>query len=172
MAVGAIFIVLTPGYAPNLSSYLFGNILTISRADIGLTAAFATALSLFFALLYRPIVYTAFDRDFAQVQGLPVRHIESAMTLFTAITIVLSIRLVGIMLLMSLLTVPQMTVNLFTADFRRILFGSIALGFFACVCGLWLSFVLQVPSGAFIIVVLIVVFLLAKLIHARLPRKR
>ena len=172
MAVGAIFIVLTPGYAPNLSSYLFGNILTISRADIGLTAAFATALSLFFALLYRPIVYTAFDRDFAQVQGLPVRRIESAMTLFTAITIVLSIRLVGIMLLMSLLTVPQMTVNLFTADFRRILFGSIALGFFTCVCGLWLSFVLQVPSGAFIIVVLIVIFLLAKLIHARLLRKR
>jgi len=172
MAVGAIFIVLTPGYAPNLSSYLFGNILTISPADIGLTAAFATALSLFFALLYRPIVYTAFDRDFAQVQGLPVRRIESAMTLFTAITIVLSIRLVGIMLLMSLLTVPQMTVNLFTADFRRILFGSIALGFFACVCGLWLSFVLQVPSGAFIIVVLIVIFLLAKLLQPRLCRKR
>jgi len=99
-----------------------------------------------------------------------VRRIEAAMTLFTAVTIVLSIRLVGIMLLMSLLTVPQMTVNLFTSNFRRILFGSIALGFAACVCGLWLSFVLQVPSGAFIIVVLIVVFLLAKLIRGGVRR--
>ena len=170
MALGAIFIVLTPGYAPNLSAYLFGNILTISRTDILLTATFAAVLSLFFALLYRPIVYSAFDRDFALTQGLPVRRIEAAMTLFTAITIVLSIRLVGIMLLMSLLTVPQMTVNLFTSNFLRILFGSIALGFAACVCGLWLSFVLQVPSGAFIIVVLIVVFLLAKLIRGGVRR--
>lgn len=163
MAIGAIFIVLTPGYAPNLSSYLFGNILTVSRTDIIWTAILALFSTLFFTFFYREIVYTAFDRDFALTQKIPVKTIEYIMTFFIATTIVLSIRLVGIMLLMSLLTVPQMTINLFTSDFKRIIFGSIILGFFACVAGLFLSYILEVPSGAFIIVVLIGSFLIAKL---------
>ena len=155
MAIGAIFIVLTPGYAPNLSSYLFGNILTISRTDIYWTGGFAAALSLFFTLYYRAVLYSAFDRDFARTQGLPVKAVEYVMTLFISVTIVLSIRLVGIMLLMSLLT----------SDFRKIIFGSIGLGFASCVTGLYLSYILQIPSGAFIIVVLIACFLAAKLFH-------
>lgn len=93
------------------------------------------------------------------------------MTLFISVTIVLSIRLVGIMLLMSLLTVPQMTINLFTSDFRKIIFGSIGLGFASCVTGLYLSYFLQIPSGAFIIVVLIACFLAAKLFHLIVRKK-
>lgn len=74
-------------------------------------------------------------------------------------TIVLSIRLVGIMLLMSLLTLPQITVNLFTSDFKKIIWGSIVIGFLGCVSGLVLSYFLNVPSGAFIILFLVVLFL-------------
>jgi zinc transport system permease protein len=162
MAIGAIFIVLTPGYAPNLSSYLFGNILTISHTDIIWTAVLALSAGLFFTFFYHEIVFSAFDRDFALTQNIPVKMIEYIMTFFIAVTIVLSIRLVGIMLLMSLLTIPQMTVNLFTSNFKRIIFGSMMLGFLACVAGLFLSFFLQIPSGAFIIVVLISSFLIAK----------
>jgi zinc transport system permease protein len=162
MAVGMVFIVLTPGYAPNLSSYLFGNILTVSKTDILWTAVFVIVLSVIFALLYRKIVYSAFDRDFAITQGIPVKAVEYLMTICIAITIVLSIRLVGIMLLMSMLTVPQMTINLFTSDFKRIIFGSILLGLCACITGLFLSYFLRVPSGTFIIIVLILFFLLAK----------
>ncbi|MDR1601812.1 MAG: metal ABC transporter permease [Tannerella sp.] len=162
MAVGAICIGMTEGYAPNLSSYLFGNILTITRSDLVWTAVLAFVLCLFFAFMHREIIYTAFDRDFALTQGIPVTVIEYLMTVFIAVTIVLSIRLAGIMLLMSLLTVPQMTVNLFTSDFRRIVAGSILLGFLACLTGLFLSSILQIPAGAFIIVVLLFCFLAAK----------
>jgi zinc transport system permease protein len=162
MAVGMVFIVLTPGYAPNLSSYLFGNILTVSKTDILWTAVFVIVLSGIFTLLYRKIVYSAFDRDFAITQGIPVKAVEYLMTVCIAITIVLSIRLVGIMLLMCMLTVPQMTINLFTSDFKRIIFGSILLGLCACITGLFLSYFLRVPSGTFIIIVLILFFLLAK----------
>ena len=162
MAVGAIFIVLTPGYAPNLSSYLFGNILTVSINDIYFAATVVVLLSMLFIFLYRQIVFTAFDRDFALTQGIPVRAIEYLMIVFIAVTIVLSIRLVGIMLLMSLLTVPQMTVNLLTSDFKRIIWGSILVGFLACVAGLFCSYFLQTPSGAFIILLLIVSFLVTK----------
>jgi zinc transport system permease protein len=162
MAIGAIFIVLTPGYAPNLSSYLFGNILTISGDDIYFALAFVVLLTIFFFFFYRHIVFTAFDRDFALTQGIPVRTIEYGMFLFIAVTIVLSIRLAGIMLLMSLLTIPQMTVNLFTSNFKRIIWGSILIGFLACVAGLFFSYFLQTPSGAFIIIVLIISFLFTK----------
>ncbi|MDR1914014.1 MAG: metal ABC transporter permease [Clostridiales bacterium] len=164
MALGVIFIFLTPGYTPNLSAYLFGNILTISSLDILWIALLALALSLVFILFFREIVYVAFDKEFAHTQGLPVKGIEYMMMFFIALTIVLSIRLVGIMLLMSMLTLPQIIVNLFTSDFRKIVWGSMALGFLACVAGLFLSYYLNVPSGAFIILVLVVTFLIAKML--------
>lgn len=165
MALGVIFIFLTPGYTPNLSAYLFGNILTIASSDILWIASLSGILILFFALFLRTIVYVAFDRDFAVTQHLPVKGIEYAMMFFIAVTIVLSIRLVGIMLLMSLLTLPQITVNLFTSDFRRIIWGSIGIGFAGCVAGLVLSYYLNVPSGAFIILVLVLLFLILKTIN-------
>ena len=119
-----------------------------------------------FLLFLREIIYVAFDRDFAQTQGLPVKLIEYAMMCCIAVTIVFSIRLVGIMLLISLLTLPQITVNLFTSDFKRIMVGSIAIGFLGCVCGLLLSYYLNVPSGAFIILFLVLLFLISKAIKA------
>lgn len=166
MALGVIFIFLTPGYAPNLSAYLFGNILTISTGDILWIAGLAFVLVVIFSLFLRSIIYVAFDRDFAVTQHLPVKAIEYMMMFFIAVTIVLSIRLVGIMLLMSLLTLPQITVNLFTSDFKKIIWGSVVVGFLGCVAGLVLSYFLNVPSGAFIILVLVVFFLAVKAIKA------
>lgn len=162
MALGVFFIFLTPGYAPNLSAYLFGNILTISMGDIYGVGLLSVFLALLFSLFSREIIYSAFDRDFAKTQRLPVKAIEYILMVFIAVTIVLSIRLVGIMLLMSLLTIPQMTANLFTQHFNKIIFGSIAIGFVGCISGLFLSYFLNVPSGAFIIIVLVLFFLLAK----------
>jgi len=170
MALGVIFIFLTPGYAPNLSAYLFGNILTVTTADISLIAILVVCLILLFSFYMKEIVFVAFDRDFAVTQGMPVRFIEYCMMFFIAVTIVLSIRLVGIMLLMSLLTLPQITVNLFTSDFRKIIWGSIGLGFFGCVTGLILSYLFNIPSGAFIILVLVVLFLIAKAIKPVIRR--
>jgi zinc transport system permease protein len=162
MALGVIFIFLTPGYAPNLSNYLFGNILTISFSDICWMGALVVALTLVFSLFLKEIVDVAFDSDFAQTQRLPVKGIEYAMMFFIALTIVLSIRLIGIMLLMSMLTLPQIIVNLFTSDFKKIIWGSMAVGFLACLAGLLCSYWLNVPSGAFIILLLVVFFLTAK----------
>ncbi|MDH6304935.1 zinc transport system permease protein [Parabacteroides sp. PF5-5] len=162
MALGVIFIFLTPGYAPNLSAYLFGNVLTITFTDILWIAIVSILLILLFSFFLKEIVYVAFDHDFAVTQRLPVKWIEYTMMFFIAVTIVLSIRLVGIMLLMSLLTLPQITVNLFTSDFKKIIWGSIGLGFLGCLTGLVLSYYLDVPSGAFIILVLVLFFLLTK----------
>lgn len=170
MALGVIFIFLTPGYAPNLSAYLFGNILTVSMADIAWIGSLAAVLGVVFLLFMREIVYVAFDRDFAVTQHLPVKRIEYVMMFFIAVTIVLSIRLVGIMLLMSLLTLPQITVNMFTSDFKKMILGSIGIGFLSCVAGLVLSYFLNVPSGASIILVMVVLFLVLKAIKKGMKR--
>lgn len=120
MALGIMFTFLSPGFAPDLSAYLFGNILTITLADIALLAALAAVLTLFFALYLRPIVYVAFDREFARSQGIPVQLFEYAMMMFIALSIVACLRMVGIVLVISLLTIPQMTANLFPTAFTRL----------------------------------------------------
>ena len=165
MAIGVIFIFLTPGYAPNLSAFLFGNILTVSTNDLLWMTLLSVILVLVYSLWKKAVIYTAFDRDFAFTQQLPVRLIEYMMMLFIAATIVLSIRLVGIMLLMSILTIPQMTANLFTSDYHKMMITSCIIGFFGCVAGLFLSYFFNIPSGAFIILLLITIFLIARIIR-------
>lgn len=162
MAIGIIFIYLKPGFAPNLSDYLFGNILTITKPDITYLAILSIVLIIVFLLFGRHILFAAFDSDFAKTRNLPVNQIKYAMMMGIAITIVLSIRLVGIVLLMSILTVPQMTANLFTSNFVKMIILSILIGFFGCIVGLFMSAVLDVPSGVFIIFTQIVVFLVSR----------
>ncbi|MDD2798091.1 MAG: metal ABC transporter permease [Bacteroidales bacterium] len=158
MALGIIFLYLTPGYTIGMSEFLFGNILTISTADIYLFAGLVVALFIAFTVLYRPILYVAFDPEYARVLKLPVKFIEYMMMFFVATTIVFSIRLVGIVLLMSLVTIPQITADLFTHDFRKMMFFSVLIAVVGCVSGLLISYFLNVPSGAFIILVLISIY--------------
>jgi zinc transport system permease protein len=172
MAIGIILTFLTPGYAPNLSEYLFGNILTITSSDIFSLAVLSTTLILFFLFFYRTIVSVSFDTQFAKTRRLPTRFIEYTMMLFIAITIVLTIRLVGIVLLISLITIPQMTANLFTVNYGKIICLSAAISIVGCVKGLLLSYYLNVPSGAFIIFVLIIMYLAAKIIKSNIIQKK
>ncbi len=175
MAIGIIFIYLKPGFAPNLSDYLFGNILTITKPDITYLAVLSLTLAIVFLLFRRQILFAAFDPDFAKTRNLPVNFIKYTMMMAIAITIVLSIRLVGIVLLMSILTVPQMTANLFTSNFVKMILLAILIGFIGCIIGLFLSAILDVPSGVFIIFTQIIIFLLSRwimrLIHQSKQQK-
>ena len=165
MALGVICIFLTPGYAPNISAYLFGNILTVTQTDIRTIGIVALLLVLVFSFFLNPILYTAFDREFAQTKGIPVALIEHLMMLAIAVTIVASIRLIGIMMLLSLLTVPQMTVNVFTSRFKNMLIYSCLVGIIGCFGGLFLSYYLNIPSGAAIIFIQVILFLFCKFIR-------
>ena len=163
MAVGILFVFLTPGYVPELNSFLFGNVLTISRADLWAFALFTAVLALFFALFYRRIVAVAFDRDFAFVIGLPVGLISTVMTGMTAVCIVLTIRLVGIMLLMSMLALPQLTAELFCRRFSRMMLASAVVSLLCSVGGLLLAAVVDVPCSALIVLVMAAVYVLTAL---------
>ena len=162
MAVGVMFTFLSPGFAPDLSAYLFGNILTITRGDLLLLGCVAGVLAVFFTLFRHPIVYVAFDREFARSQGLRVQLLEYVLMMFIALTIVACLRMVGIVLVISLLTIPQMTANLFSQRFAGIVWLSIGIGYLSCLGGLYLSFRENIPSGASIIFFSIVIYAVCK----------
>ena len=163
MALGIIFTYLSPGFAPDLSSYLFGNILTIAMPDLLFLGIVALQTTLFFALYIRPIIAIAFDREFAASQGIRVRLFEYLLMMLIALCIVGCLRLVGIVLVISLLTIPQLTANLFTHSFTRIIWLSIGIGYLSCLGGFLLSYYLNVPSGASIIFFSIIIYAVCKL---------
>lgn len=166
MSVGILFSFLTPGFMPDLPSFLFGSILTIGTSDLLLLSVVTAVVALVFILLYRTIISIAFDATFAQSQRLPVHAVEYLLMALIAMTIVSTLRMVGIVLAISMLTIPQMTANLFTYRFNRIIFLSIIIGWVNCLIGLMLSYWLNVPSGAAIIFSAIIIYMLLWAIKA------
>jgi zinc transport system permease protein len=162
MAVGIIFIYLTPGYVPDLMNYLFGSILAVSTTEIKLMFILAAILLLCFTFLYRKILYIAFNEEFAKAIGLPVNRINYLLMLLIALTIVLNIRIVGIILILSLLTIPQAMANLLTGDLKRMIALSVLFSLVGSLAGLFISFYADIPSGATIIFTLIAFYLALK----------
>ena len=163
MAVGALFMSLRPGYTSgDLSSYLFGSIITVTDADVAALSILTAAILLGTAIWLRPIMYVAFDREFAGSQGVHTKVVSYTMAAILAVAIVMSIRIMGIVLLISLLTMPVAIVNLFSKSYARITLWSAVTAVVASVAGVAASYHLEVPSGAAIIFILTITLIIAK----------
>ena len=165
MALGTLFIFLSPGYVPELTSFLFGNVLTITSTDIILFAAYLVVLLAFFAVFYPQILLCAFDPDFAATRRLRVSAINLAMTIMIGICIVLTIRLIGIMLLLSLLTMPQMIAEMFTNRFHHMMIISSLVSIACSVLGIFCSYWIAVPASATIVLTLVAAYAVARIIR-------
>jgi len=163
MAIGIVFVFLTPGYVPELNSFLFGNVLTITATDLWVFSGFTLALIAFFITFRRDILATAFDRDFARVMHVPVRFISYSMTVFVAVCIVLTIKLVGVMLLMSMLAMPQLVAETFCHRFQSMMTASAIISLVCCITGLLLSAVVNVPCSALIVMVMVLAYTVARI---------
>ena len=164
MAVGTLFIFATPGYAPNLMSFLFGDILTVSRLSLGAMAVVALVLVVVMLLWRRAVIYASFDREYARSQGVKADAVLAFMTVMTAVTIVLSIRVVGIVLLISLLTVPPTIVGMFTKSYSKIVLWSSVLAAVGNVVGIWVAYKMDFPVGATTIILLTLTLFIVKLL--------
>ena len=168
MALGVLFMSLRPGYTSgDLAGYLFGSIVTVSGADVAALAVLTALVVAGAALWLRPVMYVAFDREFARSQGIATQTVSYLMAALTAVTIVLAIRVMGIVLLISLMTVPAVTMNTLSKSFRTIAFGSAVLGALGGVAGLAVSYQWELPSGVAIIFVLTASLIVAKLLSLR-----
>jgi len=163
MAIGIIFIYMTPGYAPDLMSYLFGNILAVTETEILLMLSLCVLIILCFIFFYRIILYVAFNEEYAKTSGLPVSFINYLLMVLIALTVVLNIRVVGIILILSLLTLPQATANILTYDFKSMIFLSVLFALIGSLSGLLMSYYANIPSGASIIFILVIIFGIMKL---------
>ncbi len=171
MAIGIIFVFMTPGYAPNLMSFLFGSILSVSKTDLYVLLVVVLVVMGCFTVFYRPILFTAFDPEFAKVMGMPVAAFRYLMAVIIAVSIVVSIRSIGIILVLSMFTIPQITAMLFTHNFKYIMPLSALWGITGSLSGLIAAYMLDIPSGASIIFFLTLQFLIIKMIFLVKNRK-
>lgn len=158
MALGIIFVYLTPGYAPNLMTYLFGNILMVPRSDLYLMLFLDAVIVATVYLFYKEFLALCFDEEFSTVQGVPTQKLYLLLLCIIALTIVVLIKVVGIILVIALLTIPATFSRKFTHNLKKMMVISILFGAVISFIGLGLSYVLDVPSGATIILVLSFVY--------------
>ena len=163
MAVGILLAYLTPGFMTDLPAYLFGDILSITPLGLLSLGALTAIVLLLYAWQGRTWVFVACDAHFARTQGLPVAFIEALLTVLTALTIVCCLQVAGIVMVVSLLSVPQTTAALFARTFRAIVWLSAAFSFAGCLGGLLLSYYADVPAGATIILVSITIYAICRL---------
>ncbi len=165
MAIGVTFVFLTPGAVPELNSFLFGNVLTITPSSIWAAGIFALLLLGFVATRFKQITACAFDPDFARVIGLRAELYNGAMLLLIAVGIVLMIRCVGMMLLMSMLTLPAMVAELFTANLKQMMPLAVGVSLVGSLVGLFLGAWVNVPASALIVATQIALYLIARLFN-------
>ena len=164
MAIGALFMSLRPGYASDLTSYLFGNILLVTPQNI-LWLAILTAVLIIGSIVWlRRLMYITFDEEYAKSQGINTSLIAYIMAVVIAISIVLSIKVMGIILLLSLITIPTVIANAITKDFRLITPLSAIIAVVGNIFGFILSYEYDIPTGSCIIFILVMLLIGVKLL--------
>jgi zinc transport system permease protein len=173
MALGILFISLMPGYPPDLSSYLFGNILSVTKGDLYLMGILTTIVTLVIIILFNNWKAYLFDEQFASIIGVKTKFLEYLLLILIAMTIVVLIRVVGIILVLSLLTAPAATTEMLSSKLKNRMIYAIILGNIFCVIGLWISYVTNISSGASIVILSVSFYLLSymvKLVSVRIKR--
>ncbi|MEA4930461.1 MAG: metal ABC transporter permease [Anaerolineaceae bacterium] len=161
MAIGIIFVSLTPGFKADLMSYLFGSLLAVSGADLRLMAVVVLLVIAFVVLLYRSLQAISFDETFSTVRNLPVAVLYLVMLVMIGLTVVVAMRVVGLIMVIAMLTIPPATANLFLKDMKGMMLLSIGLGWLFSTIGLIVSFALNLQAGSVIILVASLSYLLA-----------
>ncbi len=169
MAMGILFIAFTPGYPPDMTSYLFGDILTVSRLDLVYMCILDAFILLTVLAFYNLMQAYLFDEEFSTALGLNTVFVEYLVFLLIAVTVVVMIRVVGIILILALLCVPPTISRWLSFNLARIMAWSILIGIVLSLAGLWVSYVLNVSSGASIVILAVfsysLIFLLRLLVQ-------
>jgi zinc transport system permease protein len=171
MALGIILIDLTPGYNVDLMSYLFGSILTVPQSDIIIMAVLSIFITLSVGYFYKDLLALSYDEEFARIRGVPVKGLYFSLIGLLAVTIVMMIQIVGLILVIALLTIPPFIVEKYAKSLLQMMVGSSLLGTLFTIVGLWLSYKYNLTSGASIIMVAGIIFLVLMLINQIRPKR-
>lgn len=167
MAIGILFIAFTPGYPPDMASYLFGDILTVSRMDLAVMVVMDIIIVFMIAAYFKLFKAYLFDEEFTKVLGVNTAFLEYLLFVLIAFTIVILIRVVGIILIIALLTTPPAIAKQFTYDLKKIMLFSMGIGVLFCLAGLWISYEFRIASGAVIVLVSILTYIVLSFIKKK-----
>ena len=173
MALGIVFIAIMPGYPPNLSSYLFGNILSVTRSDLLLMSILTLVVILVVVILFNDWKAYLFDEEFAYIIGVRTAFLEYLLLILIAMTVVVLIRVVGIILALSLLTIPAAAAAMVTGSLKKRMLYAAILGNIFSIIGLWISYRTNMASGASIVITSALFYLashFAHLIYGKMKR--
>lgn len=169
MALGILLVSLLRGYNVDLIGFLFGSVLAVTAEDLWLTLGLGMALLLVVGLLFKELLFITFDAEMSQVVGLPATGLYFLLLGLMAVTIVVSIKVVGIILVEALIVTPAAAAYQLTTDFRRMMALSVAIGVGSSLAGLFLSYWLNTPSGATMVLTATFAFFLAAVLS---PKRR
>jgi len=161
MAFGIILIDLTPGYNVDLMSYLFGSILTVPGSDLFVMAVVGVIMAILVVYYYQDLLAMSYDEEFARIRGVAVKKLYFGLICMLAVTIVLIIQVVGLILVIALLTIPPFIVEKYAKSLAQMMVASSMLGAVFTVTGLWFSYRYNLTSGASIIMISGIVFLIS-----------
>jgi len=153
MAIGVIFVDLTPGYNVDLMSYLFGSILAVSSEDLYFMGALLTLILLVVTFWYRDILAVSYDSEYAGLRGVNVRFFYTLILILSALTVVIAIKVVGLILVIAMLTIPVYIAEKLSSSLFAMMFLSGAIAILFTLLGLWFSYTYDLTSGASIIIV-------------------
>ena len=166
LAIGIIVISRTTGMTTDVDNYMFGSVLAMTREDVALSAVLCIAVLVLFILFYHKLFAVTFDENFSRATGMKVERYNTLLAVLTALTIVLGMRMMGAMLISSLIIFPALTAMRLFKSFRGVVVCS-AVTSVACFCaGLTASFVLSTPVGASVVAANLGLFLLSCLAAA------
>ncbi len=153
LAAGILITALAGGFNADLFGFLFGSILTVGRAEVLGCAVLLAALGLFLLFYYRDLIAASFDEAFARTRGIAVKRLNAVLIVFTSLAVVLAFKVVGIFLISALIIVPPVAALLLARTFKQVLCWACGLALLSVWSGVYLSFVFNIPSGATIILV-------------------
>lgn len=172
MALGIILVELTPGYNVDLMSYLFGSILSVPRADIWYTFVLVAVVIGLSLLFYKELVALSYDEEFSFVVGIPVKTLYFGLLVLLSLSVIVIIRVVGLILVIALLTIPPYIAERYTPSLGKMMVLSSILSIVFTLTGLTLSYQLNLASGAAIIMVAGIVFFLSMIFDAVTGRSK
>jgi zinc transport system permease protein len=167
MALGIVFLFLRREYTADAFTFLFGSILAVTKTDILITLV-VLIITLFTYPLWKRWAYASFDRELAQTDRLPVIRDDYVLSILIAITIVVAIKVVGIVLIAAFLVIPAATARVLSRTFRMMTIISVIIGVSGALSGLILSYYIDIPSGATIILIQAALFFVSMLIRPRM----
>jgi len=161
MAVGIIFVSLTPGFKADLMSYLFGSLLAVSAGDLRVMALVALLVGAFVVIFFRSLQAISYDEVFSTVRNVPVSALYLLMLVMIGLTVVAAMRVVGLIMVIAMLTIPPAVAGLFLKDMKGMMLLSIGLSWLFSALGLLVSFALNLQAGSVIILVAALSYLAA-----------